>query len=225
MVTSITAYVSEDGQVHRDRREAEFADYNLSIRRDINRFLAEEKIADPAGGPMANLIAKWDLWRLGGYAGWAATMHSEDLPAPTSAASAAHGPKAVDTRQQELVLEVHNPVIVPAAPSPREPKPIPGDGKSSQFRRLVAVVALPAQYHQQIEEEFGDEFKLLLVDYANSMEKLESLRGYHKVIVMTRHAHPRTAAFLRAVGQEPLRVEGGIDNLRDALTGLYLATA
>lgn len=229
MVTAITAYISQDGVVHREREQAEFADYNLTLRQDIRRFFTEEGLA-PADGAVADILARWDLWKMGGYAGWV-----QSLAAPETSPALSLVAKPADARQQQLQLEMPaaaaaapaQPVIVPAAPLPHEPRsPVnTTDEKERQFRRRVAVIALPNQHHRTIEKEFGDEFKLLLLDYANSMQKLESLRMYHKVIIMTRHAHPKTAAFLRSIGQEPMRVEGGIENLREALTGLYLATA
>jgi hypothetical protein len=214
LVTSITAYLSADGQVHRNLEEAEFCDYTLTVRRDIERFMAENGIDDP-NSTLGNLVAKWELWRLGGYAGWLAGIKGEAAPEPA---------------RLSVGLTVVETAAAPAAPEPnREPQrpalASVGADKGAQFRRRVAVVALPALHHRTIEKEFGDEFKLMLLDYANAMPKLENLKLYHKVIVMTRHAHPKTVQLLRGIGQEPMLVNGDVDKLRETLTAMYLASA
>jgi hypothetical protein len=220
LVTSITAYLSADGQVHRNLEEAEFCDYNLTVRQDIERFMAENGISDP-NGTQATLLAKWELWRLGGYAGWLAGLKGE-APVPVAPEPPAQA-------------ELPHLSIVDSAPSaeatseparhPRTALASVASEKSAGFRRRVAVVALPVIHHRTIEKEFGNEFKLMLLDYANAMPKLESLKLYHKVLVMTRHAHPKTVQLLRGIGQEPMLVNGDIDNLRETLTAMYLATA
>jgi hypothetical protein len=219
LVTSITAYLSADGQVHRNLEEAEFCDYNLTVRRDIERFMSEHDISDP-NGTLGNLVAKWELWRLGGYAGWLAGIKGEaPVPAP-------HEPPAQPELPHLSIVE-NAPGATATEPSrhPRTALASAAPEKTTGFRRRVAVVALPVVHHRTIEKEFGNEFKLMLLDYANAMPKLESLKLYHKVLVMTRHAHPKTVQLLRGIGQEPMLVNGDIDNLRETLTAMYLATA
>jgi len=210
LAKQITAYLSEDGQVHRSQEEAEWCDYGLALRVDIRDFLEQNKIADN-DGVLAGMIGKWDLWRLGGYPGWLATLRGAEMPAAPV----------------EIVVPAPALAAVPAPPAVRPAQraslPEKTDG-APQFRRRVAVVALPSIHHRTIENEFGAEFKLMLFDYANSMQKLESLRQYHKVIVMTRHAHPKTVQILRGIGQEPLQLNGDLESLRETLTEMYLAT-
>jgi hypothetical protein len=209
----ITAYVSDDGQVHRSQEEAEWADYGLALRKDVKDFMTQHGITD-ADGAMAALIGKWDLWRLGGYPGWLASLRGEQAP---PAAPLQLAPVDVPAPPVQLAPD--------PAPAPMQRAPAPGDKQPLAFRRRVAVIALPQIHHRIIENEFGKEFKLLLLDAADSMKALESLRAYHKVIVMTRRANGKTAQILRGIGQEPLLVNGDIDALRDALTAMYLASA
>jgi hypothetical protein len=206
MATPITAYLSADGQVHRSLEEADFCDYNLNVRQDIGRFMAESLIDDP-NGTLASLVAKWELWRLGGYTGWLAGVKGEV--------------------QEPTHLTVVGTVSTQAKPEPAHApqRAAPASGTTEKFRRRVAVVALPAMHHRTVEKEFGDEFKLMLLDYANAMPKLESLKQYHKVIVMTRYAHAKTVQLLRGIGQEPMLVNGDLDSLRETLTAMYVATA
>lgn len=216
MVTSITAYLSADGQVHRNLEEAEFCDYNLTVRRDIERFMVESSIDDP-NGTLVGLVAKWELWRLGGYAGWLAGLQGESPPPAQPELphlSVVETPAPATLARAEPVREPHRPALASVTTD-----------KSPAFRRRVAVVALPQLHHRTIEKEFGNEFKLMLLDYANAMPKLESLKQYHKVLVMTRHAHPKTVQLLRGIGQEPMLVNGDLDSLRETLTAMYLATA
>lgn len=209
MAKAITAYVSDDGQVHRSQEEAEWADYGLALRKDIKDFMTQQGITD-ADGAMAALIGKWDLWRLGGYPGWLAGLRGEEAPAPAPA------PLAAPVEAPAPAVQLVPPVQRAPAPAGNEPL---------AFRRRVAVIALPQIHHRMIENEFGKEFKLLLLDAADSMKALESLRAYHKVIVMTRRANGKTVQILRGIGQEPLLVNGDVDALRDALTAMYLASA
>jgi hypothetical protein len=209
----ITAYLSEDGQVHRSQEEAEWSDYGLALRKDIKDFMTQQGITD-ADSTMGNLIAKWDLWRLGGYPGWLAGVRGEEAP-----------PAVPPLLAVPAAAPVEVPAPVQLVPAPMQRAPAPADKQPLAFRRRVAVIALPQIHHRTIENEFGKEFKLLLLDAADSMNKLESLRAYHKVIVMARRANGKTVQILRGIGQEPLQINGDLDALRDALTAMYLSSA
>ncbi|MGZ8317553.1 MAG: hypothetical protein ACXWVD_00490 [Telluria sp.] len=212
MAIAITAYLAADGQVHRSLEEAEFADYSSSLATDVRDFIAQHGVLD-RDGELARMICKWDLWRMGGYEGWLAgreDAHMLDAPP-----------------EQDRPEEPAAPAAAPAQPDhpPRHPRLVPVPRPSSEYRKRVAVVGLPKQYHRQVEKDFGTEFKLNLLDAKNSMDKLEGLRGYHKVIVMDKYAHPKALDILRRIGQEPLRLMGPVETLHEALTALYLQCA
>jgi hypothetical protein len=210
LATPITAYLAEDGNLYRSREEAEWSDHALRLQNEIKEFLAKHTVRD-ADGTIANLIALWDQCRSGGYQAWVNMFRSKTADAaPPDVAAAATVPLALAAPDPEPAVAAPAPVV-PAAPT--------------AYRRRVAVVALPHIHHRTIEKEFGSEFKLLLLDYANAMPKLESLRQYHKVIVMTRHAHAKTVQLLRGIGQEPLQLRGDVDELRTVLTDMYVATS
>jgi hypothetical protein len=193
MAKAITAYVSDDGKVHTSMEEAEFADYTGHLTGDIRDFIAKEQLADK-NGDIARVICKWDLWRQGGYDGWLAGRAAPTTaPAPTAPAA---------------------PALVKKAPA--------AEPERSPFRRRIAVVGIPTVHHRAIDREFGDEFKLTLID-THDMSKLEGLKSQHKVIVMSKWAHLKTIEVLRRIGQEPLIVHGALDVLRTTLTDLYLA--
>lgn len=224
MVQPIKGYLSSDGLFHHSAEEAEFHEYRVGLTADIRDFIAEHKIDDRSGA-IAGAISKWDLWRLGGYAGWL-VERQKDPGTPVPAAPRAEQP--VTAEAKPVVVTAATPPV-PAAPAPRPAAPIdtidtkpPVDAKPP-FRRRVAVVALANMHHREIDRAFGDEFKLTLLDAHGAMDRLESLRAYHKVIVMTRQAHPKAIEVLRRIGQEPLLVHGAVPELKEALTDLYLA--
>lgn len=200
MAKAITAYVSDDGQMHQSMQEAEFADYSGNLSRDVRDFIVQEKMTDKTG-ELARVICKWDLWRMGGYDGWLA---GRKVAAPV----AAHVPPTAPAPAPALVAKN----VVPVTPEPER----------SPFRRRLAVVGLPMVHHRAIDREFGDEFKLTLLD-PHAMDKLEGLKSQHKVVVMSKWAHLKTIEVLRRIGQEPLMVHGALDVLRTTLTDLYLA--
>lgn len=213
MAIAITAYLAADGQVHRSLEEAEFADYSNALATDVRDFITKNQVQD-RDGELARLICKWDLWRLGGYEGWLAGREDAHLLESSAAPS------------KEAPQQPPPPAVQAPAPPQRHPRLVQVPKPAApEYRKRVGVVGLPKQYHRQVEKDFGNEFKLNLLDAKNSMDKLEGLRGYHKVIVMEKYAHPKALEILRRIGQEPLRLLGPVESLHDTLTALYLQSA
>lgn len=234
MVKAITAYLGADGQVYKSLEEAEFADYTAGLASDIRDFLQQEKIEDPAG-TVAAAIRKWDLWKLGGYAGWLADRQAERgvlEPAPT--------PAPQPELDWDEPLEVQAVEVTPAptaapteAPSvtpwpvaerrlhPRE-EPSAPVLKKPPHRRRVAVVGLPNPQHRHIEKAFGDAFRLALYSAHDGLEKLESLRGYFRVVLMGHGAAPKAKEVLKRVGVDPVIVPNSMEALHDKLTEIWV---
>lgn len=202
MVERITAFRSADGRLHMDKNEAEFADFSLSVQQDAADFLKQRQHIDE-DGLFQRLLCDWELWRLGGFAGWLKHCEQEQADLLAEDAQGVEQPEATAVRG------------APRAPRRQVTEKNP-------HRKHVGVIGLDAPLHTVIEREFADCFKLTLYD-RDCIARLEGLKHCHKVFAMTNcisHKHVET---LRALGQEPYRVAGGITTLKNALTDYYAA--
>lgn len=221
MVVRITAFQSSDGRIHTDENEAEFAEFSIAIQQDAADFLAQRGVADP-DNHMQRMLCDWELWRQGGYAGWLkrceeerADMQSDAqvVPAPPVLLPAPEAnPEAEDKSAPPPATNSERS----AARSPRRTAP------AKTHLKHVGVVGLNTPLHSVIEREFCDCFKLTILD-SDCMNRLSSLKGCHKVFAMTNFISHKHIETLRAFGQEPYRVAGGVSTLKNALTDYYAA--
>lgn len=197
MAIAVTVYQSEDGQLHRSREDAEFADFSITMREDIGDFLRDQRQQDPDGHTL-RLLCDWELWKFGGFAGWLKHREMElagDRPPPAPL-----------------------PVALPAPPLHRSPTP--SKAVKAQHMKHVGVVGLEGKLHSLIEAEFKDAFKLTLLTPDESA-KVSSLKQCHKIFVMVKFIGQPTLHALQAAGHEPQRIHGGSSALREAMTTLY----
>jgi hypothetical protein len=214
MAKAVTAYVSGDGAIHLDREEAEFADYSAELREDVSDFMRQSNIED-SDGALARMLCKWDLWKLGGFEGWRAsllpqmTMHAT-VPGPVSGGcevAAPAGPTSLPTGA--------------AAKNAAAPKPV---APKRAYRRHIGVMGLDRAQHADMEREFGAVFRLTMLDGDQAKKGWEKVKGCHKVIALDKFT-PRVAiASLRSRGVEPLVLPGAASLLRETLTSMYVET-
>lgn len=239
MTQEITAYLSDDGRIFRNRKDAQFADHMGALGARIAAFTSDPARSLPSDP--AELLLAYEDWRFGGRAGWEAAHQSMY---PLQAALPLEATPAPDAPAEAPVVPA--PVTVPVAvPAPRakpgpKPKPAtaimaaldaarsvaearPAARAAQAYRKHVAIVGLFNIHHANIEREFGAALKLSIFD-ADCMARLHGLRACHKVIVMTKFVSHKHIEALKAIGQEPLMVNGGMDKLKEALTTIYVNT-
>ena len=200
MAKEVTAYVADDGKIYLNREEAEFSDFSCMVSEDVASFLKTGG-HDDKDGHIAKLIIKWEMWKVGGLTGWMQQVEGVALP---------------PTPQQA-------PILVPATPVASKPKKVaPPPEPPKAIKRTVAVVGLLPSNRAAIQGEFGDVFKLSLIT-ADERHKLRGLKEYHKVFVMSKFVAAAHIDILRSIGQEPMIVRGGLNELRDAMTNYFVA--
>lgn len=235
MTQEITAYLSDDGRIFRNRADAQFADHLGAIGQRITTFLTEPGRVLPLDP--AELLLAWEDWRVGGPAGW---QEMQRALAPVQAAL------PLEVRPAPAAVMVSSPAPAPerAKPGPK-PKSKPataicdaleaarvaqqrkqaedrsGAKTPAPYRKHVAVIGLFNIHHEHIQREFGNELKLTIYD-GDCVAKLHGLRACHKVIAMTRFITGKHLELLKSIGQEPLLVTGGLDKLKEALTTIYV---
>lgn len=199
MAIAITVYQSEDGQLHRSREDAEFADFAITMREDIGDFLRAQQRQDPDGHTL-RLLCDWELWKFGGFAGWLEHRRLE---------------QAGETVVRDLLPPAPPPPLVPPAR-----RPVLVSAIAPHHIKHVGVVGLVPNLHSMIEKEFREAFRLTILDPDES-HKIGSLKQCHKVFVMQRTAGKSQIEAVKALGQEPLRITGGVSSLREAMLTLY----
>lgn len=237
MTQEITAYLSDDGRIFRSRNDAQFADYLGVIGERIAKFVTDptrENPADPAA-----LLLDWELHRIGGRPGWEErnramqprqaglslgepVVAAPDAPAPAvevplPRAKPGPKPKAKQEPSPNAIAEALEAARVTQQRKQAEERP----RTPAAYRKHVAVVGLFNIHHANVEKEFGHELKLSIFD-ADCMSRLQGLRACHKVIVMTKFVSHKHIDALKAIGQEPLLIHGGMDKLKEALTNIYV---
>lgn len=232
MATEITAYLSEDGQLHRSKDDADFSDYMGAVTFSIGAFVDE---LDQAQAPsFTEVLTKWELWRIGGRDGWAAQRQGQGpstVPTPPIEQSVVEPAEQVPVKarikevklpppkERTAIMEALDAARVVSERKLAEARP--GAKQEKAYRKHVGVVGLFNIHHASIEREFGEALKLTLYD-ADCMPRLHGLRGCHKVVVMTKFISHKHIESLKSIGQEPMLVTGGMDKLKEALTTIYV---
>lgn len=230
MTQEITAYLSDDGRIFRNRADAQFADHLGVVGQRIATFLTEPGRVLPPDP--AELLLTWEDWRIGGRAGWEETQRVlppvqsalplEAQPAPSAEVTppapvrAKPGPKPKDRTAIRDALEAAR-----VTQQRKDAEDRPAVKTPSAYRKHVAVIGLFNIHHEHIVREFGNELKLTIYD-ADCIAKLHGLRACHKVVVMTKFVSHKHVELLKSIGQEPMLVMGGMDKLKEALTTIYV---
>jgi hypothetical protein len=233
LTQEITAYLSDDGRIFRNRADAQFADHLGAVGQRIATFLTEPGRALPLDP--AELLLAWEDWRVGGPAGWqkmqqalqpvqaALSLEAQLAPAAVMISSspparAKPGPKPKNKPATALsdALEAAR-----VAQQRKQAEDRPAAKTLGAYRKHVAVIGLFNIHHEHIQREFGNELKLTLYD-ADCIAKLHGLRAFHKVVAMTKFISHKHIELLKSIGQEPLLVMGGMDKLKEALTTIYV---
>lgn len=204
MAREITAYVSDDGAIHIDKNDADFSDYSGAISTDVNDFMKQNSVVDKDQA-LLRLICKWELWKVGGFSGWLAGKNGDFEPAAASIA----------------------PAVVVAPISALTPKTatktLRVEKKPTPSKKHIGIVGLFPVHQAIIEKEFNEAFKLTMQDCdVKNRGRLDGVGSCHKVFVMAKFVSHTVIKELRALGQEPILINGGIDKLRDSLTNLYV---
>ncbi|KAF3997525.1 hypothetical protein [Glaciimonas immobilis] len=204
MAREITAYVSDDGAIHTSLYDAEFSDYTSLISGSVKEFLSDgDRKSEGGQSTIAiNTICKWEEWKFKRY-GIAASMF-----APPSRASV---PKiALRLEEKPKVLEPEKnfgPEVV------RKPA----------YKKHIAVIGLLGAQCNKVEKEFLNEFKFTFIDADHAL-KIEGLKLAHKIVVMKKFVPHAITDKIHAMKMEPLLIRGGVTELIDALTNIYIST-
>lgn len=235
MSQQITAFLSEDGQLHRTIEDADFSDYMNAVAFSVGAF-SDELTASKRVLDMKEVLLDWEMWRIGGREGWLtqrAATAAPPLLAPAQAqlplmAAPAPAPKPSAPAKAKAAPTPAQTAITVALDSAREvararaiAETRPAAKAPTAYRKHVGVIGLFNIHHANIEKEFGNELKLSIFD-ADCMARLQGLRACHKVVVMTKFVSHKHIDALKAIGQEPLLVNGGMDKLKEALTNIYV---
>jgi hypothetical protein len=233
LTQEITAYLSDDGRIFRNRADAQFADHLIAVGQRIATFLTEPGRVLPLDS--AELLLAWEDWRVGGPAGWAdmqrtlqpvqAALLLEAPPAaaaevtpPPAPARAKPGPKPKDKTRTAICDALEAARV---AQQRKQAEDRPAVRTPVAYRKHVAVIGLFNIHHEHIQREFGNELKLTIYD-ADCISKLHGLRACHKVVCMTKFISHKHIELLKSIGQEPMIVMGGMDKLKEALTTIYV---
>jgi hypothetical protein len=235
LTQEITAYLSDDGRIFRNRADAQFADHLGVVGQRIATFLTEPGRVLPPDP--AELLLTWEDWRIGGRVGWEETLQAlhpaqaalplEAQPVPSAEvtppvapvpARAKPGPKPKN-KDRTAISDALEAARVTQQRKDAEARP--AAKTPAAYRKHVAVIGLFNIHHEHIQREFGNELKLTIYD-ADCIAKLHGLRACHKVVVMTKFVSHKHVELLKSIGQEPMLVMGGMDKLKEALTTIYV---
>lgn len=97
----------------------------------------------------------------------------------------------------------------------REPMP-----SVSQLK--IGIVGLHSGDHAALKKELGDLFKLSILTPDES-RKITGLKNMDKTYLMSKYVSHRHMDLLKAIGQTPTIIAGTVNDLKEALTALYLA--
>ena len=99
-------------------------------------------------------------------------------------------------------------------PQLREPTP-------SVSPLKVGIVGLHSGEHAALKKDFGDLFRLSILTPDES-RKITGYKGMDKTYLMSKYVSHRHMDLLKSIGQTPIIIPGTVNDLRDALTALYL---
>lgn len=169
--------------------------------------------------------------------------HSDVAKAPQVSQAAQPAPKfaaQIDTYVSDFANSIVDAIVAQLKPLVEErlraalPKALPPiphikapQVEKSRPMKVGITGLLPAQA-QTIAQEFGDAFDLKFWNgkTGDGREQLKSMGiGCQVVFHHVDHAGHATEATLKSVGAKIVRVPGGLTNLRDALTRLYVEGA
>lgn len=233
MATQITAYLSDDGVLHRSKDDADFADYLGAVAFSVGAFVDELGASQTLS--FADVLTQWELWRIGGRDGWAALRQpmsaapeaEQEQAPPVVAPSTPEKPKAPPMKAKPekprtAITEALEAARVKSERQQAEARTGPGAAAAPPaYRKHVGVVGLFNIHHSNIKKEFEDALKLTIYD-ADCIPRLHGLRECHKVVVMTKFISHKHVDVLKSIGQEPLLINGGMDKLKEALTNIYV---
>lgn len=111
-------------------------------------------------------------------------------------------------------------------PSPLEkPKPVPTapirEPLPSVSPLKIGVVGLHTGDHVALKKDFGDLFKLSLLTPDES-RKITGLKNMDRTYLMSKYVSHRHMDLLKSIGQAPIVIPGTVNDLKEALTALYL---
>lgn len=116
--------------------------------------------------------------------------------------------RAITTGQQQST------VTTPVSVQIREPLP-----SVSQLK--IGIVGLHSGDHATLKKEFGDLFRLSILTPDES-RKISGYKGMDKTYLMTKYVSHKHMDLLKAAGQTPVIIPGTVNELKEALTALYL---
>ena len=222
MAKEVTAYMAHDGQLYRNREDAEFSEFSSELRDDIGDFLKQRQVSAQDTPMLQRLLRDWELWKRGG--GTSARLAASSRPRNLTefiARQAAASPSVAADQQLPLPhfpAKPSAPPVVKPPPLKRSTPPAP-----SPYRKRVLVYGLPERDHATIEKAFGKEFHLTLHDGSHP-PTISALKQCHKVIVMVQFVGFSEMAKMHAKGHEPMSIIGGVEELDTALTAMYVHT-
>ena len=85
----------------------------------------------------------------------------------------------------------------------------------------IGIVGLHQGDHIGLKKEFGDLFKLSILTPDES-RKITGMKNMDKTYLMSKYVSHRHMDLLKAIGQTPVIIPGTVNDLKEALTAVYL---
>lgn len=96
------------------------------------------------------------------------------------------------------------------------------DIKPKAYKRKVGIVGVWSGNQTSIKKDFGDKLDLYIYS-PDDVNKLQGAKELQKIFVMRKFVSHRHTDILRSIGQEPMLINGGMGELKDALTAFVNA--
>lgn len=127
----------------------------------------------------------------------------------------------------DLVLDsVHAGAQAPAT-APVQAAPLVSDAVGSEPARpkpVITIIGLFDSHKQHILRDFGKDIDLRLfnIDEAKSQSVISAMKAADKVVFMIKFINHKVEELAKIADVSPIRVTGGLSQLRDKLTELYV---
>ena len=122
----------------------------------------------------------------------------------------------VKTEFSDLRAVVTGQQATPILPAIQIREPLP-----SVAQLKIGIVGLHSGDHAALKKELGDLFKLSILT-PDEARKITGLKNMDKTYLMSKYVSHRHMDLLKAIGQTPVIIPGTVNDLKEALTALYL---
>lgn len=197
MAKEIKAYQSNDGVIHVDKDEADYSDFSGEIAEDVSNFIKVEKTLDK-DGHIKKLLIRWELFKHGDFAGWLIDRRKAQ---PVFAFNEIKS----DIKEELISVAVTRKNSAPTIDKPKTHK------------KKVGVVGLWPGNKTFVESLFKEKFDLTLLS-ADEDKKIVGLKDFQKVFVLRKFVSHKHVELLRSIGQEPMIINGSMNELKEALS-------